>query len=130
VTSTPRSDGRSRLWRWVHGTFYAPMTVGARRAFVTLLVIVFLLAGMNLVFTARQVNAVRAAAASVVQLCQLGNETRGQQVSLWEHLVTISRPPPHESAAERRRRLADTRAFLAYVEKVFAKRDCTAQFGG
>jgi hypothetical protein len=130
VNHTPPSDRRTRLWKRVRGTFYAPMTAGARRAFITLLVISFALAGMNLLFTARQVHAARAASASVVQLCQLGNESRAQQVSLWEHLVTISKPPPHETAAQRRRRLANTRAFLAYVRAVFRPRDCAARFSG
>lgn len=109
------------------------MTPGAKRAFITLLVISFMIGGANLLFTARQVNDVRAAeqasarsAASVVQLCQLGNQARAQQVSLWEHLVTVAAPPPHETRAGRRRRLATARAFIGYVHKVFAPRNCHA----
>ena len=109
------------------------MTSGAKRAFITLLVISFAIGGANLLFTARQVNDVRSAeqasarsAASVVQLCQLGNESRAQQVTLWEHLVTVSSPPPHETRAQKRKRLSTVRAFLGFVHHVFAPRDCRA----
>lgn len=107
------------------------MTSGAKRAFITLLVISFAIGGANLLFTARQVNDVRVAeqasarsAASIVQLCQLGNESRAQQDALWDHLLTIAQPPPHETPAQKRHRLAMTRAFAAYVHRVFAPRDC------
>jgi hypothetical protein len=112
-----------------------PMDAGTKRAFLTLLVISFALAAANLMFTAREVGSVRAAeqaaarsTASVVQLCQLGNESRAQQVTLWDHLIAISRPPPHQTPAQQRRRLATTRAFVAYVHKVFAPRDCARTF--
>ncbi len=128
----PRPPGwRTRL----RARVLRPMTSGAKRAFLTLLVISFALAGANLEFTAREVNGVRTAeataarsVASVVQLCQLGNESRAQQVTLWEHLVTISKPPPHETAAQRRERLATIRVFIAYVQRVFAPRDCARRF--
>ena len=110
-----------------------PMTSGAKRAFITLLAISLALAGANLLFTAREVGNTRAAittsaraAASVAQLCQLGNEARAQQIILWEHILTISRPPPHETPAQERRRLATVRAFGRYLHQVFAPRDCRA----
>jgi len=59
-----------------------------------------------------------------VQLCQAGNESRAQQVTLWTHLVQMSAPPPHETAEARARRQKLTRQFLAYVRDVFAKRNC------
>lgn len=104
------------------------MTPGARWAVAVLFVLVLAIGGLNLLFTAHEVNAVRAAQVSVVQLCQAGNESRAQQVSLWDHLVAISRPPPHETPAQARKRLATTRAFLAYIRKVFAPRNCTGRF--
>ena len=109
------------------------MTSGAKRAFITLLVISFAIGGANLLFTAREVSATRAAgiaavraAASVVQLCQSGNEFRAQQVTLWEHIIAISQPPPHETRAQKRARLATVRAFGAYLHQVFAPRNCRA----
>jgi hypothetical protein len=129
VTGLPdRPPGwRTRLVR--------PMDAGTKRAFLTLLVISFTLAAANLMFTAREVGSVRAAeqaaarsTASVVQLCQLGNESRAQQVILWDHVITISRVPPHETAAEKRKRLATVRAFVAYVHRVFKARDCARTF--
>jgi len=109
------------------------MTPGALRASVFLLLFSLALAAANLLFTAREVNGVRAAethaaraSASVVQLCLLGNESRAQQIILWEHIITIAQPPPGETPAQRRARLATTRAFVIYLHKVFAPRNCNA----
>lgn len=107
------------------------MTPGAKRAFVTLLVIAFAIGAANLLFTAREVNAVRVAdarsahaAASTLQLCQAGNEARRQQIVLWDHLIAVAQPPAHETRAARVRRLAVTRAFVIYIHHVFAPRNC------
>lgn len=107
------------------------MTSGAKRAFITLLLIAFAIGGANLLFTAREVNAVRHVAAAaarnaatIVQLCQAGNEARRQQIVLWEHLVAVAQPPPRESPAAKLKRQAVARAFLAYVHRVFAPRNC------
>ena len=102
------------------------MTSGAIRAVLTLFMVTLLLFGANLLFTAHEANRVSAASASVTQLCQAGNESRAEQVSLWGYLVTISKPPPHETRAAARARLKATRAFLAYVQRVFAPRNCQA----
>lgn len=109
---------------------FRPMTRGAARAVVSLFVLAFLLAGGSYWLSVRAVRGEVASRASVVQLCQAGNESRAQQVTLWTHLVTISAPPAHESAAQERQRQATIAAFLAYVRKVFAPRDCTARYGG
>ena len=71
-----------------------------------------------------------ATTASVVQLCQAGNEQRAQQRLLWDHVLTISANShqPHETPAQKRRRLATARAFEAYVHQVFRARDCAAVF--
>ena len=107
------------------------MTPGAYRAVVFLLLLTLFLFGVNLAFTARQVHSVRQVeatavrnTASVVQLCQAANTARAQQVVLWEHLVTISQPPPGETPAQRSRRLDTTRVFLAYIHRIFAQRNC------
>ena len=61
-----------------------------------------------------------------VSACQLGNQTRAAEVALWEHVAAISKPQPGESAAQRRRRAQVLAAFLTYVHKTFAPRDCAA----
>jgi hypothetical protein len=65
-----------------------------------------------------------------VQLCQAGNESRAQQVTLWTHLIEISAPPPHETAAQKAARAKLIAGFLAYVRQVFAPRDCAGNFSG
>ena len=104
------------------------MTPGALRAVLTLFVVTLLLSGVNVVFTAHEVNRASTAAASVVQLCQAVNDSNSRQVALWDHLVLISRPPAHETPAARRARLATTREFLSYVRKTFAPRNCSSRF--
>ena len=101
------------------------MTPGALYATVFLFLFSLALAGANLLFTSALVHRAETNAASITQLCQSGNDARAQQVILWTHLVVISRPPPHESVAARTRRVKTTREFIAYVRKVFARRDCT-----
>ena len=102
------------------------MTPGALHATVFLFLFSLVLAGANLAFTAHEINAVRRAEASVTQLCQAGNEARAQQVGLWTYIIHISKPPPHESAAQRRQRLATVKAFDAHLHQIFAPRDCQA----
>jgi hypothetical protein len=106
-----------------------PRQQGAR-AFVFLAVLTVLLSGAAYFFSTRAVQGEIASRASVVQLCQAGNESRAQQVTLWTHLIAISQPPPHETAAQKRQRQATIRQFLAYVRTVFAPRDCTGRFNG
>ena len=99
------------------------MTRGARYAVVFLFVLTLAVGTANLLFTSALVNRVSTAKASVVQLCQLGNESRAQQITLWTHLVVVSRPPPHETVADRTRRVKTTREFIAYVKRVFMPRN-------
>jgi hypothetical protein len=106
-----------------------PRQQGAR-AFVFLAVLTFLLAGASFWLSVRTVQGQIASRASVVQLCQAGNESRAQQVTLWTHLVAMSAPPPHETAVQKQKRAALVREFLGYVRKVFAQRDCTATLKG
>lgn len=121
---TPPPEPRAAAW--LHRVFVRPMTSGAKRAFVTLLAISFAVGGANLLFTARQVGSTRAAAASIAQLCQAGNEHDAKQIILWERIIAISQPPAHETPAQRARRLATVRAFEAYLHTLFAPRDCNA----
>ena len=114
-----------------------PMTRGTRRAVIFLFVFALALAAGNLVFTAREVSTVRvaevraaSAAASVAQLCQSENRQGAKQVILWERLIAISKPPPHETAAQRRQRLTLTRAFLVILRQIFTPRNCTGRLGG
>lgn len=109
---------------------FRPISRGAARAVVTLFALTFLLSGAAYFFSIRAVQGQIRARASVVQLCQAGNESRAQQVTLWTHLVAISAAPPHETAVQQRQRQATIAAFLAYVRQVFAPRDCTASFKG
>lgn len=69
------------------------------------------------------------ALATVVQLCEATNVTRAAQISLWEHLVVISKPPPGETVQARTQRVKTTQAFLAYIRRVFAPRNCAALKG-
>ena len=121
--------------RTVHGDIASRASVvqlcqasnDSRRA---LFLVSFLLAGASYWLSLRTVRGEIASRASVVQLCQAGNDSRAQQVTLWTHLVQMSTPPPHETAAQKARREKVVRDFLAYVEKVFMSRDCTASFKG
>jgi hypothetical protein len=109
---------------------FRPITRGAGRAFVFLFILMFLLAGASWWLSVRAIQGEIASRASVVQLCQAGNESRAAQVTLWTHLVQVSTPPPHQTAAQRKQRAALTREFLGYVRKVFAPRNCTTSFKG
>lgn len=100
------------------------MTRGARYSAVFLFLFSLALAAGNFLFTSSLVHRATAASASVTQLCMLGNEARAQQVQLWEYLISVSRPPPHETAAEKARREKVTRLFLAHVHEVFKPRNC------
>ena len=124
MTDQPRSwEGWARLP-------FRPISRGAARAVVTLFVLAFLLSGGAYWLSVRAVQGEVRSRASVVQLCQAGNESRAQQVTLWTHLIAISQPPPHETAAQKQQRQATIRVFLGYVRKVFKARDCAVSFNG
>ena len=97
-------------------------------AFVFLVVLSFLLSGAAYFLAARAASRAVTSRASVVQLCQSGNESRAQQVTLWTHLIAISPPPPRQAPAQHAARDTLIRQFLAYVRTVFAPRNCTAAF--
>jgi len=110
--------------RWPR-TPFRPISRGAARAVVVLFIIAFLLAAGSFWLSVRTVQGQIANRASVVQLCQAGNDSRAQQVTLWTHLAAISAPPPHETAAQRARREKLTAQLIGYVRQVFRARDCT-----
>jgi hypothetical protein len=109
---------------------FSPISRGAAQAFVFLSILTFVLAGASSWVSVRAVQGQVRSRASVVQLCQAGNESRAQQVTLWTHLVAISAPPAHETAAQKAVRETRVREFLGYVHHVFAPRNCTASFKG
>jgi hypothetical protein len=100
------------------------MTRGALRASVFLFLFSTAAGGANLLFTAHEVAAVRAAEASVTQLCQSGNEARGQVLGFAEYLAAISKPSPHETLQARRQRQALVARFLSHMRQKLAPRDC------
>jgi len=106
------------------------MPVAVMRGFVFLSLLTLLLAGASSWFSVRAVRGEVSNRATIMQLCETGNDFRADQVTLWTHLAAISTPPPHETAAQTARRLALVRQLLAYVRKVFAPRDCTASSEG
>jgi hypothetical protein len=123
-------DWRTRLRARLQPESGPFMTTATRYSIVFLFVLSFLLAGGSYYLATSAVRGEVGSRASVVQLCQAGNTSRAQQVTLWTHLVAVSQPPPHETAAERRRRAATIRVFIAYVRKVFAPRNCAGRFNG
>ena len=109
---------------------FRPITRGAARAVVFLFVLIFLLCGASWWLSVRAVQGEVANRASLTQLCETGNEFRAQQVQLWTHIIQISAPPPRETPAQHRTRVALLASFRQYLQKVFAARDCKRQAGG
>ena len=54
--------------------------------------------------------------------CQESNASRADDVTLWEHLLTL---PPDATAAQKATAARD----LALVRKAYALRDCAAEYG-
>jgi hypothetical protein len=103
---------------------YRTVSDTAVRAFTVLAVVAVVVAGASSWFAVRAVRGEVTSRASVVQLCQSGNDFRGQQVQLWTHIIEISAPPPAETPAQQRQRAALIASFRKYVQQVFAARDC------
>lgn len=62
--------------------------------------------------------------ATQVSACAIGNRLRDEQRQLWYHIVAVSKPPPHLTVAQARKRTAALAAFLGYVRKVLPALDC------
>ena len=105
---------------------FRPISRGAARAIIVLFALSFLLSGAAYWLAVRAAQGEVTSRASVMQLCQAGNESRAQQVTLWTHLIATAVPPAHETPAQRQQRQAVTARFLAYVRKVFALQNCAA----
>lgn len=106
------------------------MTEGARYAVVVLFILTVALSGLAYWLSTSAINRAVANRASVVQLCQLGNESRAQQITLWTRLVAISPPPPHQTPAQAQQREKIVREFLGYVRTLFKPRNCAGKLGG
>ena len=61
--------------------------------------------------------------------CAIGNEFRAGQVRLWDHVIVVSAVPPHETAAQREKRLARLESFRAYVAAQFRPVNCARLYG-
>lgn len=120
MSDPPRPQRRASRLR-----LFTPMTRGAARAVVFLFILAFLLSAATFWLSVRAVQGEIANRATTAQLCQSGNDSRAQQVTLWTHLIAISAPPPGQTAAQAKQRDATIRSFLDYVRQVFAPRDCS-----
>jgi len=60
--------------------------------------------------------------------CAIGNEFRAGQIRLWDHVIAVSSPPPRETPAERKARLAKLAAFRAYVAAHFKPVNCKSLY--
>ena len=100
------------------------MTRNALYAVVFLFFLTMAVGTANLLFTSHLISQVNANKASITQLCQSGNEARAQQVQLWEFVIHISKPPPHETPAHRAQRERTVARFVTHLHHVFAPRNC------
>lgn len=66
-------------------------------------------------------------AASALALCQEANQSRRDQVGLWEFVIHLSPPPPNQTPAQAAQRQVVLSRFQSYLHKVFAPRNCTQQ---
>jgi hypothetical protein len=113
------------------------LAAAGRRSRV-LIVVVFVLiaaviaAGAVAGFAIEQAASARADASAVhtsnLVACRAGNQSRAQQIALWDHVAAISTPPPHSTQAQIQKNKRVIAAFLAYVGRVFAPRDCQALY--
>jgi hypothetical protein len=102
------------------------ITRGSLYSVIILFVVMIVLTGASYALESNAISRAQRNTASITQLCQLGNDSRAQQIRLWQFVISISRPPPHETAKQERQRQATLRTFEAYLHRVFAPRDCSA----
>lgn len=62
--------------------------------------------------------------ASEIESCDASNQTRLQEIALWSHLASVSKPSPTETPAQAAAGKKAVQQFLAYVVRVFAPRNC------
>jgi hypothetical protein len=101
------------------------ITRGSLYSVIILFVVMIVLTGASYALESNTISRIQRNSASITQLCQLGNDARSQQIRLWQFVISLSRPPPHETARQERQRQADLRAFEAYLHRVFKPRNCS-----
>jgi hypothetical protein len=80
------------------------------------------------VFAGQVSNATNQASATLTQLhktqvsaCRLGNQSREQEIALWEHIASVGTTSKTPAKVQR-----EDRALLAYIRRIFSPRDCAA----
>jgi hypothetical protein len=73
--------------------------------------------------TTRANAAVNALHATQVAACQAGNQTRAEEVDLWDHIAAVSQT---RKTTPRQRR--EDEQLLAFIRKIFAPRNCIALY--
>lgn len=63
------------------------------------------------------------------QRCLQANDFRAGQIKLWDHILAVSPAPPHETAAERKARLATVASFRVYIATQFRPVTCSVLYG-
>ena len=108
------------------------MTPG--RAGAALLVLTLITGAANLVATRDEVQTsnhrLRSVTATVAQLhaaevssCRQGNQTRADEIALWDHLDALATGP---TTTARQRK--EDNELLAYIRLTFAAKDCQAAY--
>jgi hypothetical protein len=95
---------------------------------VSVVLDVALSAGIG-VLAVSQIHVSQQIHASQLQACGIGNDFRARQVRLWDHVLSVSKAPPGETAAERQVRLAKLAEFRSYVAAQFRPVNCTVLYG-
>ena len=104
-----------------HNRWFVLIDIG-----LTILLTVFGYLSVNAASQARSAGLAAAANhTNLVASCEAGNQTRAEEVMLWDHLAQISRPAPGSTKAQVARDKAEIATLLAYIRKTFAKRQCT-----
>jgi hypothetical protein len=66
---------------------------------------------------------------SQLAACDIGNRGRAGNIQLWDHVLSISKPPPNETPAQKAERLKTVKQFKVYVHHVFKPVDCGKLYG-
>jgi hypothetical protein len=112
--------------KWLRLHLQPGITKGSLYSVIILFVVMIVLTGASYALESNAISKAQRNTASITQLCQLGNDSRAQQIRLWQFVISLSRPPPHETARQERQRQADLRTFEAYLHRIFKPRNCSA----
>ena len=113
--------------RWLnlwHSHLQPGITRGSFWSLIVLFVVMIVLTGASYVLTSRAITKAGHNAASIQQLCVTSNEFRAEQIGLWEFVINLSKPPAHETPAQKQIREHGLKVFEAYLHHVFAPRVC------